>query len=422
MVTIDPAAFVNVSVFHLDLSSNRLQGLEPSVLTAINSTLARLKVGGNPFQVSHLWSSILGPRIGLNLSELDVSDIQLGPDQHFQTDFFSFIRDLQKLNLSGCALSVFPSELVRSLSNLRELDISRNKLQTLPDATLSTLSSLSGLRRIYLHSNPWHCDACLIGPLLKWLDVAPASRHIRDSCRGLKANTPSLTSISDEESQPCPVCQGPASVTGVELPRFDHVNLPPCKYPPILLDASGLPSKVRVGHESQASAEEATLNSFGHISAYFLENPIYLTLLCGVAVLFLVALCVAIAVLSRHAASYYTNEDRHKKSNHDSSTIYDESERLFLPNGLRREDVKNQPPNLGMITEKSNVKSELESLSSRNNNRQTSLDSSKSRLSTLSLTRDPRFEITSGVSSRGVMCSSSMTVYPAFEEQAQTLC
>ena len=45
-----------------------------------------------------------------------------------------------------------------------------------------------------------------------------------------------------------------------------------------------------------------------------LENPLYMTLVCGSLTLILVAVCAALAVVSRHAASYYTHEDKRNTS------------------------------------------------------------------------------------------------------------
>lgn len=332
MMTLDPSAFVNVSVSDLDLSYNRLQSLDPFVFVPLNQSLSHLKIGGNPLQVSHLWSSILSPRIRLNLSELDVADIAIGRDQHFQTDLFAFHHGLKSLNLSGAAFNYIPVELIRSLPSLRELDLSRNQLSSLTDLTLTALSALQGLRRIHLHANPWYCDACVIGPVLKWLDISPASRHIKDGCRGLKTNAGNLTADynDDDGAQPCPVCHDPPAVAGVELPRLDHVNLPTCNYPPSLIDSHGLPSKVRVGPESTAAAAGATLTPMGRF-VVFLENPLYLALVCGVGVLMVAAVCAAVAVVSRHAASYYTNEEKRNKAAAQSieTGASDESEGLF---------------------------------------------------------------------------------------------
>jgi len=297
IVTMDPSVFVNVNVSDLDVSHNRIQSLHPVLLSSLNRTLRSLKIGGNRLQASHLWSAVLSPGVGLNLRVLDVSDMALGPsDQHFQLDLFSFQKHLKSLNVSGTQLDLLPVEMVRSLPALKELDLSRNQLTSLTDETVHVLASLLHLRRVELYGNPWYCDACVIGPLLKWLDASPSTRHIKEGCRGLRTNAANASDAASDAL--CPVCHNPSSVAGVELPRLDHVNLPSsCNYPPTLIDSGDLPSKV----QASPASDQAPFQLFA--------NPIYTSLVCGSLTLIVVAVCAALAVVTRHAASYYTHED-----------------------------------------------------------------------------------------------------------------
>lgn len=145
----DPAVFVNVNVSDLDMSHNRIQSLHPVLFASVNRTLRSLKIGGNPLQVSHLWSAVLSPNVGLNLRTLDVSDLALGNDQHFQVDLFSFQKHLKSLNVSGTRLNALPVEMVQSLPSLKELDLSRNQLASLSDKTVAVLSSLLHLVTLF---------------------------------------------------------------------------------------------------------------------------------------------------------------------------------------------------------------------------------------------------------------------------------
>ena len=138
----DPAAFTNVNVSDLDVSYNQIQGLHPVLLSSMNRTLRSLKISGNPLQVSHLWSSVLSPGVALNLHALDVADIALGNDHHFQVDLFSFQKHLKSLNVSGTQLKDLPVQMIRPLLLLKELDLSRNHLTSLSDDTVAVLSSL----------------------------------------------------------------------------------------------------------------------------------------------------------------------------------------------------------------------------------------------------------------------------------------
>lgn len=296
--------------------------------------------------------------------------------------------------------------MIRSLPSLRELDLSYNKLSSLTDLSLSALSALQSLRRIYLHGNPWYCDACVIGPMLKWLDISPASRHIKDGCRGLKTNAGNLTAdyIDDDGAQPCPICQDPPAVAGVELPRLDHVNLPTCNYPPMLIDSQGLPSK-------PATAAGATLTPMGRF-VIFLENPLYLALVCGVGVLAVAAVCAAFAVVSRHAASYYTNEEkRNKIGQMADSRASEESEDLFplTARGQRHRGrilTKDESSNKGNRSDQLKNVIEIESQQlSKNNNGRAKSDTASNQVLPSPITRASKNgAVTINVTSRGVDC------------------
>ena len=392
LITLDPVAFFNVSIAALDLSYNRIQYLDPEVLMPLNRSLSSLKIGGNPLQVSHVWSAVIAPRVNLSLTELDLADIPLGRDPYFNVELFSFQTGLKVLNLSGTDLTGLPVELLRPLNSLKELDISRNQLSSLTDMTLGVLTGLSALKVVHLHLNPWHCDACVIGPLIKWLDISPATRHIKHSCRGLKSNAGNLSPSDD--GMPCPVCKDPLPVAGVELPRLDHVNLPTCNYPPSLIDSGGLPSKVRVGSSSLQNVQ----------SMEFLENPLYMALTCGTLTLILMAVCAAVAVASRHAASYYTHEDKRQHS------APEEAEPEGLPLCPSITQIKDDCHSNGLVRDKT-----INDNGTTKNNNQ----------------RKAKYSKTTAVSvSRGVNCSNGRnngrtTIYPLQmdgQQQERVLC
>jgi hypothetical protein len=100
------------------------------------------------------------------------------------------------------------------------------------------------------------------------------------------------------------------------LPRLDHVNLPSCNYPPSLIDSRGLASKVRF--DLKADSGGSVLKTSSSIINFF-ENPLFLSLVCGIGILMVAAVCAAVAVASRHAASYYTHEDIIKREIEESA-------------------------------------------------------------------------------------------------------
>lgn len=260
--------------------------------------MRKLNIAANPLEAAYLCSSVIGTSVRLNLSELDISDIFLNDASFLHSNPFSYQTNLKSLNLSGTNLSDIPAELFQPLESLKQLDLSRNQLYNINESTLSTLTELASLKSVQLHDNPWHCNACVIGHFLRWMDSSSATKHIRNSCRGLKTNVKNVSSPDDGMS--CPVCATPIAVAGVELPRLDHINLPTCNSPPALIDSSGLPSKVRVGITSLSNNNAID----------FLDSPLYLALACGTIALITLTICAAIAVASRHAASYYTHEDK----------------------------------------------------------------------------------------------------------------
>lgn len=97
-------------------------------------------------------------------------------------------------------------------------------------------------------------------------------------------------------------------MVGIELPRLDHINLPSCNYPPSLIDSRGLASKVRFDSGAINAEGVGSISNSSNALTNFMENPLFLALVCGIGILMITAICAAVCVVSRHAASYYTNE------------------------------------------------------------------------------------------------------------------
>ncbi|KAG8439729.1 hypothetical protein GDO86_005776 [Hymenochirus boettgeri] len=89
---------------------------------------------------------------------------------HIDSGAFGGLHKLQKLYLSGNVLTQFPLDLFvgrTKLSELVLLDMSYNKLQTVPIKQISLIPArqLSG---IYIHENPFICDCTLNSMLSFW--------------------------------------------------------------------------------------------------------------------------------------------------------------------------------------------------------------------------------------------------------------
>ena len=152
------------------------------------------------------------------------------------------------------------------------------------------------------------------------------------------------------------------------MPRLDHVNLPSCNYPPSLIDSRGLASKVRfdLNADSGGSMLKPS-SSFTNV----IENPLFLSAVCGIGILMVAAVCAAVAVASRHAASYYTHEENIKKEIEESATEEDGSGESEIVGLFPMKAVESHSLKLSTkLNEKSNKMEvqELERLQSNKNN------------------------------------------------------
>lgn len=132
-------AFVYVTgLRYLDLSSNGLRQLDENIFEPLEH-----------LEVLLLYNN--------NISQIDRSA-------------FSGLLSLQRLYLSQNQISRFPMELVRERSRLKTLsllDVSSNRIKTLPLQELQTLPAWlkNGL---YLHNNPLTCSCQLFDMVARW--------------------------------------------------------------------------------------------------------------------------------------------------------------------------------------------------------------------------------------------------------------
>ncbi|CAG5926935.1 unnamed protein product [Menidia menidia] len=134
---IEEATFaVTPHLLHLDLSSNRLTELNTSVFAGLRE-----------------------------LRELLLIDNQIA---QIEPGAFGDLTSLQRLYLSANRLTAFPLELYeesRGPRNLTFLDLSHNRLSTVPVQNLLSLTHRGG---IYLQQNPLVCDCALAALLEYW--------------------------------------------------------------------------------------------------------------------------------------------------------------------------------------------------------------------------------------------------------------
>ncbi|KRX88469.1 Carboxypeptidase N subunit 2 [Trichinella pseudospiralis] len=177
----------------INLCNNGFQQFQSSMLVSSQKTISKLSLCGN--QLRFVDDQMTKDMYKLNLLDLSDNRIETLPI-HLPSQFSNLVL----LNLSGNAISTLHPEHMHSLKKLKVLDISRCKLTQLPGYMLDLTNSFD---QIYLHDNPWSCR-CEVGPLKKFLQK---NKH-KHSLRQVQCITPKdmqgLSVISiDEQNSNC---------------------------------------------------------------------------------------------------------------------------------------------------------------------------------------------------------------------------
>ncbi|KRX20764.1 Carboxypeptidase N subunit 2 [Trichinella nelsoni] len=176
---------------HINLCNNGFRQFQSSMLVSSRKTISKLNLCGN--QLRFVDDQMTKEMYKLNLLDLSDNRIETLPI-HLPSQF----SNLLLLNLSGNAISTLHPEHMRTLKKLKILDISRCKLTQLPGYLLDLTYSFD---QIYLHDNPWSCR-CEVGPLKKFLQK---NKH-KHSLRQVQCITPkdmqglSVISIDEQHS------------------------------------------------------------------------------------------------------------------------------------------------------------------------------------------------------------------------------
>ncbi|KAK7788932.1 hypothetical protein R5R35_012068 [Gryllus longicercus] len=126
----------------LDLSGNRLVRLEDAAFAAL-PRLAHLRLAHNAeLQVDARGRAFAGLRDSLLALSLENTSLTAAPELALPR--------LRDLSLAHNALAALPTELALNLTDLRELDLSFNRFQTVPPAT----HAMPALRELRLAGNP----------------------------------------------------------------------------------------------------------------------------------------------------------------------------------------------------------------------------------------------------------------------------
>ncbi|KAJ8961008.1 hypothetical protein NQ318_020313 [Aromia moschata] len=248
---ISSGAFENVNnLTELDVSYNKLEKL--GFLEPIEGSIEVLVLSGNRLKTHALKELLrLEELKGLRLAEIGIADIS----------HEMFPQNLVLLDLGGNHLSTLSRDFLPP--SLTELDISRNRFRGLDEDLLTLLDNVQTLK---LDGNPWSCDLCYIVPLLERTNRSAVVKEI--------------------------TCISPFTVRGKRLELIRKSELTWCTTP------SYTPSY------TTSDANFFLIGEDGRVGIIAAGTSVCLLLL---TVLVIVG---AVCYSKRHAAKYYTHEDK----------------------------------------------------------------------------------------------------------------
>ncbi|XP_045609366.1 platelet glycoprotein V [Procambarus clarkii] len=289
---VEPGAFTNSSLKYLDLSYNRLVNFDNEAIRDALGDLHELDLSGNSLHIEQLLFVLPAAR---ELQRLGLGDMGL---MRLPPGLLQDLGNLHHLNISSNYLSAFPTDALLNAPQLRSLDLSRNSFRGLDDKTVSAISASKQLRKLRLEGNPWHCDQCHVGPLLRWLQDAPDQES---GCQEPRVWT-------------CLKCVSPPGVEGLELALLPLGDLPSCPQElpaaapswntPVLSEGTIEPMLPR----SQLTIQED--HSIDWSLTRLLREKLHMVIVigCCIVLLFLILVIVGVVAYSRHSAFYYTCE------------------------------------------------------------------------------------------------------------------
>ncbi|XP_069941305.1 insulin-like growth factor-binding protein complex acid labile subunit [Cherax quadricarinatus] len=289
---VEPGAFANSSLKYLDLSYNRLVNVDNEAIRDALDDLYELDLSGNSLHIEQLLFVLPAAQ---KLQRLGLGDMGL---MRLPPGLLQNLSNLLHLNVSSNYLSVFPTEALLNAPQLRSLDLSRNSFRGLDDKMVSAISASKKLWKLRLEGNPWHCDQCHIGPLLRWLQDAPDQESGCDEPRVWT----------------CLKCVSPSGVEGLELALLPLGDLPMCPQElpaaapswntPALSEATIEPMLPR----SQLTIQEDVGADWSMTRLFKEKLHMVIVIGCCIVLLLLILVIVAVVAYSRHSAFYYTCE------------------------------------------------------------------------------------------------------------------
>lgn len=250
----------------LDLGYNKIDSLEEGFLEYVEDGLEKLILSGNHFTAAALKILLVNlvSLVDLQLADVGITDLS----NRFLPE------DLNTLNLAGNHLSYLP--VFALPGRLVELDLSGNRFRGLDE---DAVRRIEGIKWLKLDNNPWSCDLCHIVSLLARVNRSSAIHDIK--------------------------CATPYSSRGRVLGTVQREQLSWC----------GAPSFTSSDANFFLTGDEGKV---GIIAASASVLLLFLTVAAVVA-----ALCYS----RRHAANYYTHED--KRAPGEAEAIVENQSPLF---------------------------------------------------------------------------------------------
>ncbi|GAU94764.1 hypothetical protein RvY_06483 [Ramazzottius varieornatus] len=229
---LDADLFVGARIKELDVSNMKLHAFRQETFRPIAANLQALNVSENRglrvhsgmfrqftslkrLFMTHMPTSTLPPILGDNHNVIEELHLSHNGLVHLPDGLFPSLPNLRRLNLSHNRLQRVPH--LAELKEIREIDLSGNRLAFLSEETIKAFSqSTSLLRSLKLTENPWDCDCKRVAPLRRWVSLGFDSFGRETVC------------MDAEGKINCPVCSLPASLRGTPINNISADALSSC--------------------------------------------------------------------------------------------------------------------------------------------------------------------------------------------------
>jgi Leucine-rich repeat (LRR) protein len=212
LVQLDPCAFCEASIESLDLSRNRLRKLKSKDFAPITDTLQSLNLSFNYDLNEYDLASTLSTLKALRTC--NISNMALDDRFRFRTAFSASTKSLATIDLSFNHMYNLSGNSFPPLTQLRHLDLSKNRIEMLDANATAELARLS-LQHLRLAANGMSCRNCDLFYFWAWLRTQPNA--FSKNCEG-------------DDTRDCLVCRTPNYMRGERVDLLTEQMLASCDY------------------------------------------------------------------------------------------------------------------------------------------------------------------------------------------------